>query len=79
LLCDYCRNRCGSKHQNLNIENRWIVVNELAEKQLPESALKEVEAILAQAQEEKNSAEIIKAFVYKMRFTLEKTPIKPLN
>ena len=53
---------------------RWEKVNQLAEKQLPESALKEVQAILDQAQKEKNSPEIIKAMVYKMRFTLEKNP-----
>jgi len=56
------------------IENRWKTVEELASKQLPESALKEVENILAQAQKEKNQAEVIKAMVYKMRFTLDKNP-----
>ena len=57
-----------------SIEKRWAKVNELAEKQLPESALKEVESILVQAQKEKNSVQVIKAMVYKMRFTLEKNP-----
>ncbi|MBV5283438.1 MAG: hypothetical protein JZU53_13515 [Paludibacter sp.] len=56
------------------IAARWLKVDQLAEKQLPESALKEVEAILEQAQKEKNSPEVIKAMVYKMRFTLEKNP-----
>ena len=58
----------------LPLSKRWEKVDQLAEKQLPESALKEVEAILSQAQREKNSPEVIKAMVYKMRFTLEKNP-----
>ena len=58
----------------ITIAARWEKVNQLAEKQLPESALKEVQAILEQAQKEKNSPEVIKAMVYKMRFTLEKNP-----
>ena len=60
--------------EDISLAKRWEKVNELAEKQLPESALKEVEAILAQAGKEKNSVEVIKAMVYKMRFTLEKNP-----
>ncbi|MDP4240069.1 MAG: MG2 domain-containing protein, partial [Bacteroidota bacterium] len=56
------------------IDKRWKTVEDLAEKQLPESALKEVEAILTQARKEKNSVEVIKAMVYEMRFTLEKNP-----
>jgi len=59
---------------DLSLSKRWEKVNEFCEKQLPESALKEVEAILKQAQKEKNSEEVIKALVYKMRFTLEKDP-----
>jgi hypothetical protein len=55
-------------------EKQWKTVEELASKQLPESALKEVEAILVQAQKEKDQAEVIKAMVYKMRFTLDKNP-----
>jgi len=58
----------------LTIQNRWKTVEYLAEKQLPESALKEVEIILSQAQKEKNSVETIKALVYKVRFTLDKNP-----
>jgi len=56
------------------IEKRWKTVKELIDKQLPESALKEVESILDQAQRERNSVEVIKAMVYKMRFTLDKNP-----
>jgi len=63
-----------AQKSDLPLSKRWEKVNELAEKQLPESALKEVEAILKQAQKEKNSEEVIKALVYKMRFTLEKNP-----
>jgi len=60
--------------EDIPLSKRWEKVNELAEKQLPESALKEVEAILAQARKDKNSVEVIKAMVYKMRFKLEKNP-----
>ena len=58
----------------VSIENRWKTVEELAQKQLPESALKEVEIILNQAQKEKNSVQLIKAMLYKMRFALDKNP-----
>ncbi|NDP21004.1 MAG: hypothetical protein GZ091_07990 [Paludibacter sp.] len=64
----------AQKSNNISYPVRWEKVEELAEKQLPESALKEVEAILSQAQNEKNSEQIIKAMLYKMRFTLEKDP-----
>lgn len=63
-------------NNKITIDNRWKTVEELAEKQLPESALKEVNEILAQAQKEKNSGQIIKAMLYKMRFTLDKAPDK---
>ncbi len=66
----------AQKNNGLTIHDRWKQVEEFAEKQLPESALKEVELILKQAVEEKNNAEVIKAFVYKMRFTLEREPDK---
>jgi len=63
-----------AQQSKTSIESRWKTVEEFATKQLPESALKEVEAILAQAQKENNRAEVIKAMVYKMRFTLDKNP-----
>jgi len=63
-----------AQQSNTPLEKRWKMVEELAVKQLPESALKEVEVILAQAQKEKNTTQVIKALVYKMRFTLEKNP-----
>ena len=66
----------AQKKSNVSLESRWKAVEQLAEKELPESALKEVDEILAQAQKEKNSAQIIKAMVYKMRFNMEKEPDK---
>lgn len=58
----------------VSFDERWKKVEELAEKQLPESALKEVDAILKEAKKQNNSIEVIKATLYKMRFTLEKDP-----
>ena len=58
--------------QKTDFESSWKKVNELADKQLPESALKEVEEIQKQAEVDKNSVQLIKALIYKMRFTLEK-------
>lgn len=66
----------AQKNSSLSFDDRWKQVEALAEKQLPESALEEVELILKQAVEEKNNAEAIKAFVYKMRFMLEREPDK---
>jgi uncharacterized protein YfaS (alpha-2-macroglobulin family) len=66
----------AQKKNQLPIETRWKTVEQLAGKQLPESALKEVETILTQAQKENNLPEIIKAYIYKIRFTLEKDPDK---
>ncbi len=56
------------------METRWKKVEELAEKQMPESALKEVEAILTQAKKDKNSGQILKAMMYRMRFMTDKNP-----
>jgi hypothetical protein len=54
-------------------EKSWETVNKLTnEKQLPESAMKEVEAIIHHASGEKNTSQLIKATIYKMRLTLEK-------
>ncbi|MFT3754303.1 MAG: alpha-2-macroglobulin family protein [Paludibacter sp.] len=63
-----------AQKSDVAFEKRWEKVETLAGKQLPGSALKEVDAILAQAQKQKNSVQVIKAMVYKMRFTLEKNP-----
>ncbi|VBB45736.1 Alpha-2-macroglobulin domain protein [uncultured Paludibacter sp.] len=59
---------------NETMEARWKKVEEFSNKELPESALKEVEIILEQAKKENNSPQIIKAMIYKMRF---KTDINP--
>ena len=64
----------AQKSKSISMETRWKKVEEFAAKQLPESALKELEAILAQAKKEKNSPQVIKATVYKMRFLLDKNP-----
>ena len=59
---------------DFTIAQRWEMLKQFTDNQLPESALKEVEKIMKQAQKEKNFSEAIKAQVYKMRFTLEKNP-----
>ncbi|OIP82450.1 MAG: hypothetical protein AUK44_07635 [Porphyromonadaceae bacterium CG2_30_38_12] len=64
----------AQKSQTISFSKRWEKVALLADKQLPESALKEVDSILQQAQHEANSPEIIKAMVYKMRFMIDKDP-----
>lgn len=56
------------------MESRWKKVEELDKKQMPESALKEVKAILAQAKKDKNSGQILKAMIYRMKFTTDKNP-----
>ncbi|NLO70978.1 MAG: hypothetical protein GX102_08620, partial [Porphyromonadaceae bacterium] len=56
------------------METRWKKVEEFANKEMPESALKEVEAILAQAKKENNTPQILRAMVYKMRFATDKNP-----
>ncbi|HRZ96972.1 MAG TPA: MG2 domain-containing protein, partial [Paludibacter sp.] len=66
----------AQKKTVFNYEKQWQKIEELAEKQLPESALKELEVMLKQAQSQKNAEQTIKALVYKMRFTLEKEPDK---
>lgn len=59
---------------NESMETRWKKVEEYSNKELPESALKEVEAILEQVKKENNSPQIIKAMISRMRF---KTDINP--
>ena len=53
---------------------QWKRVDQFAEKQLPESALKEVDTIFGEARKAGDFAQTVKAFLYKMRFTLEKNP-----
>ncbi len=66
----------AQKNVEIEYDTQWKKIEELAEKQLPESALKETELILKKAKEENNVQQLIKATVYKMRFTLEKEPDK---
>jgi hypothetical protein len=66
----------AQKKETTPLALRWLQVEQLAEKQLPESVLKEVESILEQAKKEKNSGQVIKALIYKMRFTLDIDPDK---
>jgi len=66
----------AQKKESSPLALRWLKVEQLAEKQLPESALKEVEQIIDQAEKEKNAAQLIKGMLYKMRFTLEQNPDK---
>lgn len=57
---------------------RWKKVDELIQKELPESALKEVNAILDQAKKVRNSPQIIKAMIMKMRLETDIDPDKAL-
>lgn len=66
----------AQKKVEIEYDTQWKKIEELAEKQLSESALKETELILKKAKEENNVQQLIKATVYKMRFTLEKEPDK---
>ncbi|MGC3978878.1 MAG: hypothetical protein QM751_12030 [Paludibacteraceae bacterium] len=63
---------------NLSMEARWKKVEEYSNKELPESALKEVEAILEQAKKENNSPQIIKAMISRMRFKTDVNPDEAL-
>jgi uncharacterized protein YfaS (alpha-2-macroglobulin family) len=51
-------------------KSRWDKVNGFLKKQLPKSALKEVDGIYAQAKKDKNSAQIIKAIVHKLKYVV---------
>ena len=59
-----------------SLAKRWQNVEEFAEKQLPESALKELDEIIRQTATDNNKVEYLKAQLYKIRFTLEKDPEK---
>ena len=65
-----------AQKSTLSIADRWKKVEAYAQKELPESALKEIDIILKQAQKEHRQDEVIKAMVCKMRFTLDKDPDK---
>ncbi len=64
----------AQKPKATSMETRWKKVEQYAQQDLPESALKEVDAILEQAKKDNNSPEIIKAMVSKMRFIIDKNP-----
>lgn len=58
--------------QSIANERRWQNVEKFANDQLPESALSELDLIFVEAKKQNNVPELIKANIYKMRFTLEK-------
>jgi len=66
----------AQKKSVISYDKQWKKVEQLAEKQLPESAMKELEIIISKATDEKNVQQLIKATLYKMRFTIEKEPDK---
>jgi len=66
----------AQKKVEIDYESQWKKIEELASKQLPESALKETEIILKKAMKDSNIQQLIKATIYKMRFALEKEPQK---
>lgn len=57
-------------------DEQWKKVEDFQKKDLPESALKEVEIIIKQAKAENNTVQFIKASISKMVFTLQKEPDK---
>jgi uncharacterized protein YfaS (alpha-2-macroglobulin family) len=66
----------AQKKTVFNYDEQWKKIDQLAEKQLPESALKEVQLIIDRATKEKNNQQLIKATIFKMRFTLDRNPDK---
>ena len=65
-----------SQKENFSTEQRWARVEQFSKDQLPESALKELDAIIASAQKDVKNMEMVKAMIYKMRFILQKEPAK---
>ena len=60
-----------------NYESMWKKVKENLEKNLPESAEKELNAIEAQASKDKNQTQLLKTWLYRqsiMQFTVEEDP-----
>ena len=60
-----------------NYETMWKKVKENLEKNLPESAEKELEAIEQQAAKDKNDIQLLKAYLYRQKifqFTIEEDP-----
>ena len=65
---------CATAQNISKNADRWAKVEKYANEQLPESALKELDVILKDTETTRNTPEYIKAFIYKMRFTLEINP-----
>ncbi|MBR2772920.1 MAG: hypothetical protein IKD78_13100, partial [Bacteroidales bacterium] len=60
-----------------NYETMWKKVKEDLEKNLPESAEKELDAIEQQASKDKNQVQLLKTYLYRQnifRFTIEEDP-----
>lgn len=58
---------------------RWKKVEKHINNQLPESAMKEVDQILEEAKKADNFNETLKAYIHKMRLTIEKDPDQAPN
>ena len=65
LLCFVCSHAVSFGQQVKNYEHEWTRVNDLlVQKNLPKSALQEVQKIYALAKKDKQEAQIIKALIY---------------
>ena len=65
------------KTQKNNYETMWKTVKENLEKNLPESAEKELDAIEQQAAKDKNDIQLLKTYLYRQKifqFTIEEDP-----
>ncbi|HAS42393.1 MAG TPA: hypothetical protein DCS93_18085, partial [Microscillaceae bacterium] len=56
--------------QKNDYKGRWKKVNGFLDKNLPKSALQEVEGIYKQAQKDNNSAQLVKAIVHKLKYVV---------
>ena len=56
--------------QKSDYNSRWKKVSGFMNKNLPKSALKEVEEIYKQAQKDNNSAQLVKAIVHKLKYVV---------
>jgi hypothetical protein len=55
--------------QNMNFyQSKWTKVDSLEQKGLPKSALKVVNEILAKAKSDKNSEQVIKSFIFQLKY-----------
>lgn len=74
LFTVFLNNTIMAQKTTSTYADSWKKVEQYATKQQPESGLKEVESILNDASKAGNFAETVKAYIYKMRFTLDKNP-----